>query len=163
MEEIIDVVPEKWDDDKPEVVKENKPNILFNITGALFKDKEYIYSLTRESCNQTLFMVLRRLAINYPLQAQLFNIGKCNAMDTIRFWGDYLYNGSYVPKWMMVSGKKSENAKKRKGDLTKEEIKNYKEYYDIGDKDFDAAMRFFPEDTIKEVQELNRYLKQKAS
>jgi hypothetical protein len=163
MEDFIDVVPEKWDDEKPEEVKESKPNLLFSITGALFKDREYIYSLTRESCNQSLFMVLRRLAINYPLQANLFNIGKCNAMDTIRFWGDHLYNGKYIPKWMMTSGKKDEAAKKRKGELTKEEIRNYKEYYGINDKDFNDAMRFFPDDTIKEVQELNQYLKQKAS
>lgn len=163
MEELIDVIPEKWDNDVEDKVKESKPNLLFNITGALFKDREYIYSLTRESCNQYLFMVLRRLAINYPMQAQLFNIGKCNAMDTIRFWGDHLYNGSFIPKWMMTSGKKSETAKKRKGELSKEDIKQYKQYYDICDKDFDAAMRFFPDDTIKEVQELSQYLKQKTN
>jgi hypothetical protein len=84
-------------------------------------------------------------------------------MDTIRFWGDHLYNGSFIPKWMMTSGKKSETAKKRKGELSKEDIKQYKQYYDICDKDFDAAMRFFPDDTIKEVQELSQYLKQKTN
>ena len=161
MAEILDIVPESWDNEDVKVEKEKKTNLLFNITDALFKDKNYIYSLTRESCNQYLFMVLRRVAIKYPIQANLFNDGKCNPIDTIRFWGDYLYNGSYVPNWMKTSGKKSET-KKRKGELTNEEIKEYKKYYNIGDKDFDAIMRFFPEETITEVQELNKYLKQKV-
>ena len=77
---IIDIVPEKWntEQDTEQTEKPKKPFELFGIIDALFVDKEKIYNLSDETCKQYLFMVLRRLAIKYPLQANHFNDGKSN-------------------------------------------------------------------------------------
>ena len=122
---IIDIVPEKWntEQDTEQTEKPKKPFELFGIIDALFVDKEKIYNLSDETCKQYLFMVLRRLAIKYPLQANHFNDGKSNPKDVIRFWADYLYTGSYVPKWTKTSGTtKSSKNKANKEDFTKDEI-----------------------------------------
>ena len=50
-----------------------KPNVLFDTLSALFNNKDYINNLTKETMKQNLFMINRRLAIKYPLQAQIFN------------------------------------------------------------------------------------------
>ena len=163
---IIDIVPEKWntEQDTEQTEKPKKPFELFGIIDALFVDKEKIYSLSDETCKQYLFMVLRRLAIKYPLQANHFNDGKSNPKDVIRFWADYLYTGSYVPKWTKTSGTtKSSKNKANKEDFTKDEIKLYRKHYDITEKEYDDMMRFFTEDTIEEIKAFKKYLKQKST
>lgn len=160
----IDLVEEKWVDDVVEKVeKEKKPFELFAIIDALFVDKEKIWELSDEACRQYLFMMLRRLAIKYPLQANHFNDGKSNAKDVFRFWSDYLYTGSFVPKWTKTSGtKKDTKSKANKSDFTKDDIKAYKKHYDLTDNMFNDMMRFFPDETSKEINELKNYIKQKA-
>ena len=60
---------------------EKKPNILFDTLSALFNNKEYIANLTNESIRQNIFMINRRLAIQYPLQAQVFNNSKVKILS----------------------------------------------------------------------------------
>lgn len=160
---IIDIVSEKWESDIVEkVTKDKKPFELFGIIDALFIDKDKILSLSDEACKQYLFMILRRLAIKYPLQANHFNDGKSNAKDVLKFWSDYLYNGSSVPRWTKTSGNKKESKiKANKSDFTKDDIKLYKKHYDVTDKEFEDLMRFFPDETSNEINELKKYLKQK--
>lgn len=134
--------------------KEKKPNPLFDLINALFTNKDYVNNITSNVAKQNLFMVLRRLAIQYPEQANLFNDNKVNAMDTIKFWSDYLYCG-YTPKWIYTSSK----SKTEKKVLSNEDIKLYKKHYGINDKDFHDAMRFYPDDTIKEIKELCSFYK----
>lgn len=143
-----------------EEIKEKKSNPLFEIIDAIFMNKGYINNMTDQQTNQNLFMVLRRLAINYPLQANLFNNGKVNALDVIKFWSDYLYCGT-VPRWAYTSsGASKEKKKVDKNEITKSDIKEYIEFYDIERKSFDFAMRIFTEETINDVKEFKAYMKQ---
>ena len=78
---------------------EKKPNILFDTLNALFTNKEYINDLTKETIKQNIFMINRRIAIKFPLQAQVFNNSKTNAVDVLKFWSDFLYTGQRPPGW----------------------------------------------------------------
>ena len=143
-----------------EEIKEKKGNPLFEIIDAIFRNKGYIKNMTEQQANQNLFMVLRRLAINYPLQANLFNNGKVNALDVIKFWSDYLYCGT-VPRWAYTSGSSSKEKKKvSKDEITKNDIKEYCEFYGIEKKSFDFAMRIFTEESVNDVKEFKAYMKQ---
>ena len=84
--------------------KEKKSNPLFDLINALFTSREYVYGITAETAKQNLFMVLRRLAIKYPVEANVFNDSKVNPIDVIRFFSDYLYCG-VAPKWIYTSVK----------------------------------------------------------
>jgi hypothetical protein len=94
--------------------------------------------------------------IKYPVEANVFNDSKVNAIDVIRFWSDYLYCG-YPPKWIYtsVTSKKT----KSKDEITKEDIKLYKSHFNITDKQYDDAMRFYPKELIDDVKELRDYFK----
>ena len=142
--------------EKKKTDKEKKPNPLFDLINALFTNKEYVNNITMETAKQSLFMVLRRLAIQYPIQANVFNDNKVNALDTIKFWSDYLYCG-YAPKWVYTSG--ATKSKADKSVLSTADIKLYKQHYGINDKDFDAAMRFYPNELIEEIKEINTFYK----
>ena len=103
-------------------------------------------------------MVLRRLAIKYPLQTNAFNVPKANPLDIIKYWSDYLYTGGEKPSWMYIKGTKAREKKNSK--YTSSEIKEYKKYYDIGNKEFDACMRFYPEETENEIGDLMKFFKE---
>lgn len=138
-------------------IKEKKSNPLFEIIDAIFRNKGYIMSMTEQQANQNVFMVLRRMAINYPIQANVFNNGKINALDVIKFWSDYLYCGT-VPRWAYTSGA-SKQKKSVKEDITKNDIREYIEFYGIEKKEFEFAMRIYTDETVNDVKEFKEYMK----
>lgn len=148
----IDVV-EEVDESVVSDQKEKKQSPFITITIALFMDPNYIYNLTAEAARQNIFMVLRRLAIKYPLEANVFNDGKVNQMDVLRFWSDFLYNGVSVPRWVFLSG--AVKSRKTKDGITQDQIKLYKKHYGITNKDFEDAMRFFPDQVLDEVRDVS--------
>lgn len=140
---------------------QKKPNVLFEILSALFNNKDYINNLTVESMKQNLFMINRRLAIKYPLQAQIFNNKNVNPCDVIKFWNDYLFNGRFPPKWIYTPGATKSQAKKdMKNSISRSLKKSYSNYYHIPLKDIEDAIYFFPEDSIKEFKDFENLLKQ---
>lgn len=140
--------------------KEKKAS-LFDIFGALFNNKEYINSLTPETLKQNCFMINRRVAINYPLHAQVMNNIKANPVDVVKFWSDFLYTGKKPPGWSYTAGaSKSATSKAEKEKLTPSSIKFYCNLKKISQRDFIAAIKFFPEETINEIKDLEQLYKQ---
>ena len=144
--------------------KEKKPNVLFDTLAALFNNKEYINGLTKESIKQNSFMINRRLAIMYPLQAQVFNNSKVNPVDVLHFWSDYLYNGKFPPRWIYTAGAAKSQAKKDdKKEITTVQIKAFCNRYGYSMKDINSALKFFPAEIIEEIKEFNKIAKQDES
>ena len=138
-----------------------KKNPLFEILNALFTRPEYISSMTMQQASQNIFMVNRKIAMMYPLQANVFNNSKVNPLDVMKFWSLYLYTTKGVPKWIYTSTKRDQTPKKK--DFTNDEIQEYMSYSGIGWKEFDFAMKTFPEETVKEIKEFLKYMKQLKS
>ena len=144
--------------------KEKKPNVLFDTLAALFNNKEYINGLTKESIKQNSFMMNRRLAIMYPLQAQVFNNSKVNPVDVLYFWSDYLYNGKFPPRWIYTAGAAKSQAKNdNKKEITTAQIKAFCNRYGYSMKDIDSALKFFPKEMVEEIKEYNKIAKQDES
>jgi len=143
---------------------DKKPNILFETLNALFSNKEYINNLTKESIKQNIFMINRRIAIKYPLQAQVFNNNKINSYDVLKFWSDFLYTGQRPPGWIYTAGAVKSQAKKdSKKEISASLIKQYCNYYNYSLKDIEACMKFYPEETIKEIKDFEIFNKQLKS
>lgn len=142
---------------KVEEVESKKSNPLFEIIDAIFLNRGYIYNMTEQQANQNLFMVLRRMAINYPIQSNLFNNGKVNALDVMKFWSDYLYSGT-KPRWLYTTVSSKQKSSK-KDDITKNDINEYLEFYDIERKDFEFAMKIYHDETVSDVKEFRDYMK----
>lgn len=140
---------------------EKKPNILFDTLSALFNNKEYIANLTNESIRQNIFMINRRLAIQYPLQAQVFNNSKVNPIDVLKFWSDFLYTGRRPPGWIYTAGAAKSQAKKNeKSKITSAMIKDYSLKHNISQKDVLTLVRFFSEELLAEITEYEELKKQ---
>lgn len=141
---------------------EKQGNILFGILNALFTDKAFIEALTAETMKQNIFMINRRIAIKYPLQAQVFNNAKAWAPDIVKFWSDYLYSpGSRPPGWIYTSGAAKSKAEKDKntGSVSRQLVKDYCNYYKVSSRDFDSAMHLFRDDTVAELKEFETFYK----
>lgn len=128
------------------------------IVSALFNNKNFINSLTKSAISSNSFIVNRRLAIKYPLQAQVFNNSDVNPVDVLYFWRDYLYNGVSAPGWTFTPGQIKSSAGTSKNDFTKAEIKMFCEHFDIDRKDLNAAFKFFPKEIKKEITNYLKFL-----
>ena len=137
-----------------------KDNILFDIIKALFCDKDYIENLPKQSIISNYFMINRRLAINYPLQAQVFNNNKINEVDVIKFWADFLNNGkAYAPKWIYTPGaNKSQDKAQSKKKVTNAQIEKFAKYYNINKKDINTALDFFNEEMTAEILDFDKFI-----
>ena len=144
---------------RTEPEKTEKKNILFDILNAMFINKDIISNLTNESARQNLFMINRRLAIMYPMQAQLFNIGRLNAKDVIMSWSDFLYCGN-VPRWIYTPGAAKTKSSSKNLIMQESVVKRFRTYYNIGRRDMDACIRLFPDDTEAELKEFVKFEKE---
>ena len=140
---------------------EKKPNVLFDILNAIFTDKEFIELQSNETLKQNSFMINRRMAIQYPLQGQIFNNIKVNSVDVVKFWSSYLYNGSFPPRWIYTAGAAKSQEKK---EIAKTEIplavrKAYCDRYAVSIKDLEAAMEFFPDEYLSDMKEFETIYK----
>lgn len=140
---------------------EKKPNVLFDTLNALFTDKSYIDNLTKESIRQNIFMINRRIAINYPLQVQVFNNAKVNTADVLKFWSDFLYTGQRPPKWIYTAGAvKSQTNKANKKEISPNSIKEYCKHYNLSEKDVNTALRFYTQETINDIKDFENFKKE---
>lgn len=136
-------------------------NILFNIIGALFNDRAYIWSLPNQAVKSNWFMINRRIAAKYPMQAQVMNNSKINPVDGVRFWSDYLSaaSGGRIPNWVYLKGVKKSQAKsdaKRK--VSAAQIRRFASGRNISVKDVEKSLLFFPEETVAEILEYDKII-----
>lgn len=141
---------------------DTEKNILFNILNDIFTDKRAINEYPEQSLKSNYFMINRRLAIQYPCQAQVFNNNKINQVDVIKFWCDFLNpknTNTYLPKWIYTPGTvktKAHNELKKK--VSNKQIDNYCNHYGINKKDVNIAISFFGDEMISEILEYNKML-----
>lgn len=137
-----------------------KSDNLFTIINALFSDKEYINSLTDADLAANCFMINRRLAIKYPMQAQVFNHLKINPADVVKFWSDYLYTGGRCPGWVYTPGAaKSKSKLESKHKLTNAQIENYALKKGCNKKTVKIAIDMFGDEMIDEILDYEKFIK----
>lgn len=140
--------------------KAEKKNILFDIINALFINKDIVSNITYESAKQNIFMINRRMAIKYPMQAQVFNFAGLNPKDVIMSWSDFVFCGN-VPRWIYTPG-----AAKTKNQTTKDLIRQdsvvrkFMAYYGIGRREMDSCIRLFPAETEEELKAFVKFQKE---
>lgn len=133
-------------------------NTLFDILNSIFTSKDVLSDYPAQTLKNNYFMINRRLAIKYPLQAQLFNNTKINQLDVIKFWNDFLSKGGF-PRWIYTPGAaKSKAAKDIKKKVTSKQIESFCNHYNINKRDVDTAMKFFPEEMVAEILEYNKMM-----
>ncbi len=134
---------------------------LFELTKIMFECPTEYEKVTLGVKRKHFFMVNRRLAIQFPLQAQLLQHVRIDEASVINFWQSFLRK-QYVktPYWMFIKGvKKTKETKEKKANVKESLIKEFatKHGYDI--KIIREALEFFPEQMKKEILKFEKITK----
>lgn len=135
-----------------------KKNELFDIINSIFTVADLNSMYTDTALAQSAFMINRRMAIQYPLQANVLNINGTNGLDLVKFWGSFLYTGSkYPPKWIYTAGgKKSKANADSKATVTNTVIEEYCKWYKLSIKDVKFALSVFNDDMVSDIKDFEK-------
>ena len=124
---------------------------LFELIKIMFENPRAYEEVTPGDKKKHFFMINRRMAINYPLQAQVLQHLKVDEISVVDFWQHFLTKKhKKTPYWMYTKGvKKAKESKEKKTIVKENTIKNYavRHGYDI--KAVREALEFFPKEMKK--------------
>lgn len=127
----------------------------FDILDMMFKEPARFDSLPDDQLEQFGFLLNRRFAIKYPMQAAQFSKMGASQAWTLRAWALYLRRierGGGVPRFLYTSSKKEDKQKVGIDAFDEETINDYLKRYELSRSDFKDMLQFFNEDTVAHVE-----------
>ena len=126
----------------------------FDILDMMFKEPQRFDALPDTQLEQFAFILNRRFALKYPMQAAQFSKMGINQAWVLRSWAIFLrrVEGTRsVPRFLYT--KKAEESKKIGIDAFDDElIRDYMKRYELSKADFKDMLQFFNEETIAHVE-----------
>ena len=126
----------------------------FDILDMMFKEPARFDSLPDEQLEQFGFLLNRRFAIKYPMQAAQFSKMGASQAWTLRAWAYYLRRierGSGVPRFLYTS-KKEEKQKVGIDAFDEETVNDYMKRYELSKSDLKDMLQFFNEETVAHIE-----------
>ena len=135
---------------------------LFELTKAMFESPAAYSDATKGDKRKNFFMIQRRMAINFPIQAHLLQHIKINMEASVDWWQRFLRKQyQKTPYWMFQQGvKKQQEKEEKKTKITAETISEYCRFYQKDPKQIKDAIKFYPEEMAKEMNEFQKMLKE---
>lgn len=134
---------------------------LFDLIKRMFEDPEGYKEATKGDKKKFFFILQRRFAIQYPLQANVLNQLRINQEEAIDVWQRFLRK-KYVkiPFWMFTKGvKKAKEAKEKKINISIRVVEEYAKKHRLDLKSVWEALTVFPKEMQKELVKFSRYMK----
>lgn len=109
------------------------------------------------------FMTQRRMAINYPMQANALQHLKINQSEVVDFWHRYVRKFyTRTPKWMYTAGlAKSKKEKEKKLDVSEKLIAQYAKDKSIDIKSVKDALVLFEKEMVAELKQFEKTIPRK--
>jgi len=138
-------------------------NQPFEITKIIFEHPENWENISNADKRKFYFVINRRFAIQYPMQANALQHIKINQAGAIDFWKNFLskqYNRT--PSWMYIKGvKKAKVKKEAKTNISEKLIDEYAKYIQMDKKSVIDALNFFPDKIKKEIKLFEKIISKK--
>lgn len=127
---------------------------LFEISKIIFEDPKEYSELSKLDKIKNFFMLNRRFAIQYPMQAQVLNHLNINQPEAIDIWQRFIsskYNKQ--PHWLFTKGiKATKKEKESKMKISHNTIVKYAQQYNLDTKQVYDALNFFGKDFLSELK-----------
>ncbi len=135
---------------------------LFELTKAMFESPAKYAEATKGDKRKNFFMIQRRMAINFPIQAQLLQHIRINMESAVDWWQRFLRKQyQKTPYWMYQQGvKKNQEKEEKKVKISNETISEYCRFYQKDPRQVRDAIKFFPEEMAKEMNEFQKMMKE---
>jgi len=136
---------------------------LFEFTKIIFESPSEYADITPGEKRKQYFMVNRRFAIQFPMQANALQHLKINQSAVVDFWQKFMrqtYNRT--PGWMYTKGiKKAKEVKERKTNISESLITEYARRMEMDRKSVVDALNFYPDLMQKELKQFEKVINQK--
>lgn len=133
----------------------------FELIKIMMESSSEYENVSKGDKRKNFFIIQRRMAIQYPMQAQVFNGLKINQEQAVDVWARFL-NKKYnkTPFWMYTKGvKAAKEAKEKKINIPTSLIEEYAKRYKLDLKSVHDALEFFPQEMKKEIKDFEKLLK----
>ena len=145
--------------DEPEVnmddykIKKMGP---FDLLDMMFTHPEKFDALPDDQLEQFAFLLNRRFAIKYPMQAAQFSKMGINLAWPLRSWALFVRRvegTGRVPRFLYTSAGKKEKSKVGIDAFEEDVLVDYMKRYNLSRKDFKDMLQFFNDETVAHVEQ----------
>ena len=130
------------------------------MTKAMFESPGAYSGATKGDKRKNFFMIQRRMAIQYPVLANMLQRNRINQEAAVDVWQRYLRiieKYTKTPFWMFQTGtKKAEEKKEKKINISNETVQEYCKFYQQDPKQIRDAIKFYPAEMAKELKEFEK-------
>lgn len=139
---------------------------LFKFIDIFFKRGDAYDKLSDYEKSKNAFMLNRFLSIAFPTQINVMQLMKINTINVIDYWHRFLtIKYTKTPPWVYTKTKKNKDIIQE--DATKKWMPNqetrneYIKMYNLSYREYDDAMKLFPDKMIEDLKNLEQTLKSK--
>ena len=156
-DEVVEEVKESKPEDTPIVTKSKKSMTPFSVLGLAFTDYEAFRRIPDDILSGFYFIINNQMSVQFPMQADCFNLNKISEAQVVRYWGDFLRTRfNSLPKFIFTKGKqKMEEEKKEVNKFTDKVLMDYAVFKDCSIKEVKFALRQRP---VQMAQELCEFI-----
>ena len=136
---------------------------LFEFTKIIFENPEEYEKITPGEKRKQYFMINRRFAIQFPMQANALQHLKINQAGVVDFWQQFMRKTyKRTPGWMYTKGvKKAKQDKEKKINVSETLVNEYCRRMVLDKKSVYDALEFYPDLMLKELKQFEKIINQK--
>ena len=132
---------------------------LFELIKLFFNQREYL-NISNYDKSKNSFMVNRFCSIHFPLQAAMLSRYKLSQYGIVDYWQSILSKQyKSTPFWMYTKTKKQDKEKNNNKNISEEVKKIYCILNKCKISDLELCLKKFPNETIEELNEIDKYSK----
>jgi hypothetical protein len=130
----------------------------FEILNLFFSKTDNYKNVSNKDKKKHFFIINRRLSIGFPLISVNLSKMGINEIFALDVWYSYIRKKlKYKPQWMYLKTSKKTSTKKVK--YSKEAKEYYMKINEIGEKEFNYALKYNPKELTSFLKKIDNYLK----
>lgn len=129
---------------------------LFDYIKTIFSQRKDYEELKDYAKKKNAFMLNRFMSIQYPVQAQMFNVMNVNSVGVANSWRKVGIRHKRTPGWIFTKTKKK--AKDSTYSPSDEVLSLYLKVNEIGMREYKDAMTYDPEKVIQDLKTIEKQI-----